>query len=78
MNLQEAMHLIPSQSVNATAVKLSGFIGGSTAFAGLTVDLSAYSQVAQILANVGIFIGAVTALITFIYTVYKGKNKPDA
>ena len=56
-------------------IKGSGLLGGGSAFAGLTADLSGWSEIAQILANLGIFIGAMTALCTFLYTIYKGRKK---
>jgi hypothetical protein len=72
VNIQDMAHQIPAQDL---LIKGSGLLGGSSAFAGLMADISHWSELAQILANLGIFIGGVTAFITFTYSIYKGKHK---
>lgn len=74
MNLSDIIQHIPHGSAQDTAIKVSGFLGGGSAFAGLTADLSGWSEVAQILANMGIFIGGLAALITICYTMYRGRK----
>ena len=75
MNVQEIVQHISPHLPQATVIKASGLLGGGTAFAGLTADLSGWSEIAQILANFGIFIGAITAFSTFVYTIYKSRKK---
>ena len=58
-------------------VKGSGYAATAVAATGLTADLSGWSEVAQIVANFGIGLAALTAFLTFIYTVYKGRKKKD-
>ena len=60
-------------------VKVSGVLGGSSAGVGIFADLSQYSASAQVLADFGIFIGSIVALLSFVYSIYKGfKNKPKS
>ena len=78
VRLQDAIQHIPTGSAHDMAIKISGLVGGSTAFAGVTTDLSTYSEVAQILSNVGIFISSIVAFFALVYSVYKGtKKKPN-
>ena len=66
---------IPPHGIQDIAIKASGVIGGGSAFAGLALDLSGWSEISQIVANFGIGLGSVVAAMTFIYTLYKGKKK---
>lgn len=78
VRLQDAIQHIPTGSAHDLAIKGSGLIGGSTAFAGLSKDLSSWSEISQIAANFGIFISAIVAFSAFCYSIYKGsKNKPN-
>jgi hypothetical protein len=72
VNIHELPQHIPMQNI---AVKGSGLLGGSSAFAGFVTDMSQWTELAQILANLGIFIGGVTAFITLGYSMYKGRSK---
>ena len=72
------MQHIAESPVRDAVIKTSGVVSGGTAFAGLTADLSGWSEIAQIAANFGIALAAVTAFGTFVYTVYKGSKKKDA
>jgi hypothetical protein len=56
-------------------IKSAGTIGGSSSVVGLTWDTSALSYWVQVLSDIGIFFGGVAAIITIIYTIYKGRNK---
>ena len=75
VRIQDAIQHIPTGSAHDMAIKASGLVGGSTAFAGVTTDLSTYSELAQILANVGIFISSIVAFFALCYSVYKGTKK---
>ena len=69
--LQTILQDTPAQDV---VIRTSGLVGGSVSVFGLSVDTSALTYWAQILADVGIFIGAVAAMITILYTIYKGRK----
>lgn len=71
IRVQEAVQHVPSDLV----IRGSGLLGGSTALAGVATDLSQWSEVAQIMGNVGIFVGAITAFLSLCYTVYRGRKK---
>jgi|TARA_R110000796_G_scaffold20221_4_gene60418 hypothetical protein len=76
MTLQEAINNIPQLSVSGAGVKVSGVLGGSSALAGLTADLSGWTVISQIAANWGILLGSVVAALSLTFTIYKGfKNK---
>ncbi len=75
MTIQELIQHIPHGSAQDMLIKVSGVAGGGTVFAGLTLDMSHWSELAQIFANFGIFIGGVAAFGTFAYSLYKGRPK---
>lgn len=77
VRLQDAIQHIPTGSVHDLAIKASGVVGGSTAFAGLSKDLSNWSEISQIAANFGIFISAIVAFSAFCYSLYKGSKKSN-
>ena len=79
MTLQDALNHIPAGSGHDLAIKASGLVGGSTAFAGLSADISQWSEVSQIAANFGIFISSIVAFFALVYSVYKGAKgkKPN-
>ena len=76
VKLSDAIQHIPTGSAHDMAIKVSGLVGGSTAFAGLSTDLSSWSEISQIAANFGIFISSIVAFFALCYSFYKGsKNK---
>ena len=78
VKLSDAIQHIPTGSAHDMAIRVSGIVGGSTAFAGITTDLSTYSEIAQIIANLGIGLSSIVAFFALCYSVYKGtKRKPD-
>tara|TARA_R110002094_G_scaffold157781_1_gene144015 strand:+ start:7754 stop:8038 length:285 start_codon:yes stop_codon:yes gene_type:complete len=81
MTLQDALNHIPVGSGHDLAIKASGLVGGSTAFAGLSAEstISEWSEISQIAANFGIFISSIVAFFALCYSVYKGTKgkKPN-
>lgn len=75
MKIQDVIEQAPQYISSGAGVKLSGMLGGSTALAGITTDLSGWSELSQIIANFGIGLGAVVAALSLGYTIYKGKDK---
>jgi hypothetical protein len=75
MNISELSQHIPQGSMHDLLIKASGVVGGGSAFAGIMADMSQWSELAQILGNIGVFIGGLTAFGTFVYSIYKGKPK---
>jgi len=67
MTLSDIVQHIPQGSVQDTAIKVSGFVGGSTFISGFLVDPSYISAIGQ-------FMGGLAALITICYTIYRGKK----
>lgn len=69
MNVIDALAQLPPSTINQTAIKVGGFVGGSTFVSGFMVD-------ATLLSASGQFMGGLAALATVIYSIYKGyKNK---
>ncbi|MAA66778.1 MAG: hypothetical protein CL581_18645 [Alteromonadaceae bacterium] len=67
MNLAQ----LAQAAADSSTSKVGGTIGGGTAIFGLTVDLSAWSANAVVLADLGIFFGGVAGLLTFIWGIYR-------
>jgi len=67
MNLSDIVQHIPHGSMQDTAIKVSGLVGGSTFLSGFMVDPSHLTAVGQ-------FMGGLAALITICYTIYRGKK----
>ena len=72
------MQHISQSGVQDAAIKGSGLLGGSVSLAGMTADLSEWSEISQIVANFGIGIGGIAAMGTLIYTLYTARKKKDA
>ena len=66
-SLQEIIQHIPNGSIQDTAIRLSGVLGGSTFLSGFLLDPTW-------LAASGQFIGGLAALLTIGYTIYKGRK----
>lgn len=56
-------------------IKTSGAIGATSSAFGLAIDKSDLSFWMGILADAGVFMGGVVAVLTLLYTIYKGKRK---
>ena len=79
MTLQQAIQHIPTGSAHDLAIKGSGLVGASTAFAGTTADLSEWTELSVIVANFGIGLSSIVAFLALGYSIYKGfKNKPPS
>ena len=68
MNVLDTIAQIPPTTVHQTAIKVGGFVGGSTFLSGFMVD-------ATLLSAFGQFMGGFAALATVIYSIYKGYKK---
>jgi hypothetical protein len=78
MTISEAINHIPTGSVHDLTIKLSGLMGAGTSFAGLTSDLSHWTEVSQVIANLGIGLSGLVAALAFCYSIYKSiKKKPN-
>ena len=81
VKLQDALQHIPEGSAHDMAIRVSGIVGGSTAFAGLSAEstISEWTELSQIVANFGIGLSSIVAFFALCYSIYKGtKKKPDA
>tara|TARA_R110000782_G_scaffold47256_4_gene104053 strand:+ start:10330 stop:10548 length:219 start_codon:yes stop_codon:yes gene_type:complete len=68
MNVIETIAQIPTTSIHQTALKVGGFVGGSTFLSGFVFD-------ATLLSSSGQFMGGLAALATVIYSIYKGRSR---
>ena len=65
--LQDIIHHIPHGSLQDTAIRLSGIIGGGTFLSGFVLDPTWLTATGQ-------FMGGLAALLTIGYTIYKGRR----
>lgn len=75
MNIQEIAQHIAESPARDLAVKASGLVGAGVSFFGVQLDLSGFSEIAQIAANVGIFLAGLAAFMTILYTVFTGRKR---
>jgi len=68
MNVLDTIAQLPTTSIHQTAIKVGGFVGGSTFLSGFMFD-------ATYLSASGQFMGGLAALATVIYSIYKGYKK---
>jgi len=68
MNVLDTIAQLPTTPIHQTAIKVGGFIGGSTFLSGFMFD-------ATYLSASGQFMGGLAALATVIYSIYKGYKK---
>jgi len=75
MNLHEIAQHIAESPARDIAVKVSGLAGAGVSFFGVQVDLSGMNQIAQIAANLGIFLAGLAAFMTIVYTILTRKKQ---
>lgn len=68
MNVIDALAQLPPNTVHQTAMKVGGFVGGSTFLSGFIIN-------ATEMQALGSLFGGTAALITVIYSIYKGSKK---
>ena len=68
MNVLDTIAQLPTTPIHQTAIKVGGFVGGSTFLSGFMFD-------ATYLSASGQFMGGLAALATVIYSIYKGYKK---
>ncbi len=68
MNVLDTIAQLPTTSIHQTAIKVGGFVGGSTFLSGFIIN-------ATEMQALGSLFGGTAALITVIYSIYKGSKK---
>ncbi len=68
MNTQEMIEHVTTGPLRDTVIKASGVVGGSTFFSGFFLD-------ASLLTALGQFMGGLAALVTVLYTIYRGRGE---